>query len=404
MAAIRGPQGDVTAVATIERDVTERVEAEQKLQQIHEQLELATRSAGIGTWDVNVPAGTSRWNDQLYQLLGLEPRPDTEEQVETFFRNIHPADRENGRSNLNAVISTDGEDLNDEFRIVRADGTTRWLASQGRVYRDATGRVIRMAGVNYDITDIKASEAAMAAAQKELAEKLAELTRVNQELSEYAYAVSHDLKAPLRAIRNYADFLIADLAENLDGDAKRYLEGLKKAVSQGEQLINDLLVYSRIGRVPVESEPIDIPQLLKEIRSFLRLSSDVEMITADNWPVIEADRTLLKQIFQNLISNAVKFNDLNQKRVEVGWQDGTEDRIDIFVRDNGIGIKPQYTEQIFRVFQRLHTQKAYEATGIGLAVVKKAAAHLDGKVRLESTPGEGSTFFVEIPRKMEIKN
>jgi light-regulated signal transduction histidine kinase (bacteriophytochrome) len=106
------------------------------------------------------------------------------------------------------------------------------------------------------------------------------------------------------------------------------------------------------------------------------------------------------QIFQNLIGNAVKFNASPQKRIEVGWQDGRGDRIEIFVRDNGIGIEAQYTEQIFRVFQRLHTQQAYEGTGIGLAVVKKAAVHLGGKVRLESTPGAGSTFFVELPRQM----
>jgi len=401
MSAIRNPQDQLTAVATIERDVTERIKTQQKMQEIREQLELATHSAGIGTWDGNIPAGTSRWNDQLYLLLGLEPRPGTAEELEAFFRYIHPADREHGRQNLDTIMSTNKLDFKDEFRIIRSDGVTRWLASRGRAYRDAEGRLVRVAGVNYDITDIKASEAAMTAAQKELAEKLAELTGVNQELSEYAYAVSHDLKAPLRAVRNYTDFLIADAAETLDGEANQYLEGLKKAVSQGERLINDLLVFSRIGRVPLEAEPIEIPQLLKEIRSFLRVSSDVEMIAPDNWPTIEADRTLLKQIFQNLISNAVKFNDLKQKRVEVGWRDGTENRIEIFVRDNGIGIEPQYTEQIFRVFQRLHTQKAYEGTGIGLAVVKKAAASLGGQVRLESIPGEGSTFFVEIPRKME---
>jgi len=139
---------------------------------------------------------------------------------------------------------------------------------------------------------------------------------------------------------------------------------------------------------------------LKEVKSMLRLPSDVEMIVADNWPVVTADRTLLMQIFQNLISNAAKFNKSPKKCIELGWQNGQEDRIEIFVRDNGIGIEPRYAEQIFRVFQRLHTQQAYEGTGIGLAVVKKAAVHLGGKVRLESAPGKGSTFFVEIPRQM----
>ncbi len=240
----------------------------------------------------------------------------------------------------------------------------------------------------------------MISARKKLAEKLAELTRVNQELSEYAYAVSHDLKAPLRAVRNYADFLVEDLAGTLDGESKKYMEGLKKALGEGERLIEDLLAFSRIGRAPLDTESIDMQQLLKEVESLLRLPADVELITADNWPALMADRTLLMQIFQNLIGNAVKFNDAKKKRIELGWRDGKKDRIEFFVRDNGIGIEPRYTEQIFRVFQRLHTQQAYEGTGIGLAVVKKAAVYLGGKVRLESTPGEGSTFYVEIPRKI----
>jgi len=399
MSAIRGPQGELTAVATIERDVTERINADYRLQEIHEQLDLATRSAAIGTWDANVPAGTARWNEQLYLLLGLAPRPGATEYVERFFSFIHPADRENSRRRVEAAINTTAEDFKDEFRIVRADGTIRWLASQGRIYRDAEGQPVRMAGVNYDITDVKESEAALKAAQQELVGNLAELTRVNHELSEYAYAVSHDLKTPLRAVRNYVTFLTEDLGGALEDESKRHLQGLKTAVGQAEKLISDLLAFSRIGRMPLETEPIDIPRLLREIRSSLRLSSDAEMITADSWPIIEADRTLLMQIFQNLISNAVKFNDLEKKRVEVGWRDGQQDRIEIFVRDNGIGIEPQYAEQIFRVFQRLHTQKAYEGTGIGLALVKKAAVHLGGKVRLESTPGEGSTFFVQIPKK-----
>ena len=130
MSAIRSPQGELTAVATIERDVTERIHAEYRLQEIHEQLDLATRSAAIGTWDVNIPTGTSRWNEQLYLLLGLAPRPGAAEDGETFFSFIHPADRESGRQNLNAIIGGSEHDFSDEFRIVRADGKIRWLAAQ----------------------------------------------------------------------------------------------------------------------------------------------------------------------------------------------------------------------------------------------------------------------------------
>jgi signal transduction histidine kinase len=117
------------------------------------------------------------------------------------------------------------------------------------------------------------------------------------------------------------------------------------------------------------------------------------------WPDFSIDRTLLKQILQNLISNGVKFNERNPKRIEIGWQAAPGDTIDIFVCDNGIGIEPQYREQIFRIFQRLHTDRAYEGTGIGLAIVQKAVNKLGGTVRLESEPGKGSTFTLRLPRK-----
>jgi signal transduction histidine kinase len=117
------------------------------------------------------------------------------------------------------------------------------------------------------------------------------------------------------------------------------------------------------------------------------------------WPDFSVDRTLLKQILQNLVANGVKFNERNPKRIEIGWQAAPGDTIDIFVRDNGIGIEPQYREQIFRIFQRLHTNRAYEGTGIGLAIVQKAVNKLGGKVRLESEPGKGSTFIIRLPRE-----
>jgi signal transduction histidine kinase len=120
------------------------------------------------------------------------------------------------------------------------------------------------------------------------------------------------------------------------------------------------------------------------------------VIIQDDWPSIQAIPTLLRQIFENLIRNAVKFNRSPRKRIEVGWQPGGNGRIELFVRDNGIGIDPRHYEQIFRVFQRLHTRDEYGGTGLGLAIVKKAASKLRGTVRVESKVGEGSTFFVSL--------
>jgi signal transduction histidine kinase len=165
--------------------------------------------------------------------------------------------------------------------------------------------------------------------------------------------------------------------------------------------VEDLLELSRVGKERGPAEGIDMGIFLEKLVSHLDLSSDVEVVKGNEWPTIEAEPTLLLQIFQNLISNAVKFNTSSPRRVEIGWEPVDEQHCEFFVRDNGIGIEPRHHEQIFQVFQRLHTRAEYEGTGLGLAIVKKATGKLHGSVRLESRPGEGSTFFVAIPTIQE---
>jgi light-regulated signal transduction histidine kinase (bacteriophytochrome) len=235
----------------------------------------------------------------------------------------------------------------------------------------------------------------------QLTSTVAQLKQKNQELDQFVYAASHDLKAPLRAISNYSDFLQEDLGESLDGEQKRYLAGLKTAAGQGQALIKDLLDYSRVGRTEVKAEKIDMPAMINEVKAYLNLASDIDLTVQKDWPALESDHLLLMQILKNLVGNAVKFNHRASKRVDIGWrQPDKNGSIEIFVRDNGIGIDPHYQQRVFGIFQRLHTDKEFEGTGIGLAVVKKAAQELGGTVRVESAPGQGSTFYVAIPARM----
>ena len=401
LAPIRDEHGKITALASIERDISERVVIQRRLNRISEELQMATEAARIGTWFLDFSRGTAQCNDELYRLLGLDPRPGPED-IGFFFDFIHPDDRRGRLENTRALIDKASSELTDEFRIIRKDGRIRWLAVRGRIISNASDEPVQMAGVNFDITDIKQAREAEQLAQMQLAAKVAQLEQKNQELDQFAYAASHDLKAPLRAMRNYSDFLYEDLADSLSGEQKQYLEGLKNAAGQGQQLIDDLLGYSRIGGVPVKTERVDMHAMINEVKSYLNLSSDIDLNVQNNWPVFEADPMLLLQILKNLVANAVKFNTSALKRVDIGWRQPDKNGcIELFVRDNGIGIEPQYQQQIFGIFQRLHTGREYEGTGIGLAVVKKAALELGGAVRVESTQGEGSTFFVELPAKIE---
>jgi light-regulated signal transduction histidine kinase (bacteriophytochrome) len=207
----------------------------------------------------------------------------------------------------------------------------------------------------------------------------------------------------LRAIHNYADFLREDLQTTLDGEPKTYLDGIGHAVQEAEELVTDLLELSRIGRRNGPSETVQAGVFLRELLARLDLPQDVEVIMGADWPTIVVNPVLMGQIFQNLVTNASKFNDSTPRQIELDWQPVKKHGREIWgyeflVRDNCIGIKPHYHEQIFRVFERLHTRQEYDGTGIGLAIVKKAVGTLGGSVRLESQPGEGSTFFVNLPR------
>jgi PAS domain S-box-containing protein len=244
-------------------------------------------------------------------------------------------------------------------------------------------------------------EEALRLAHRDLRIKAADLEAANEELSQYAYVVSHDLKAPLRAIRNYSDFLREDLEEVLGGEQETYLDGLKRSVRQGEELVGDLLEFSRVGTRDETKDSMDLGVFLRELIGSLSLPSDVDVVIPDEWPIVEAEPSLLHQLFQNLIVNATKFNNAESRRIELGWSASEAGGHEVFVRDNGIGIDPRYHDQIFGVFQRLHTREEYEGTGLGLAIVKKAAAKMHGSVRVESEPGKGSAFFIFIPREQK---
>jgi PAS domain S-box-containing protein len=274
-----------------------------------------------------------------------------------------------------------------EYRIVLGQDI-HWTEWADQAIFDAQGKLLEIQSVGRDITDRKQFEDA--------------LRQANQELSEFTYALTHSLRAPMRAVASYTNFLYEDLANVLEGESKQYLEGLKKAITLSNRQFDELQLLYSIKNDPAENEDLVIGELLAEIQSALQLTSNHQLILARQWPVLRCERQSLRQILMNLINNGFKFNQADIKYVEVGWQPAGEHRIDIFVRDNGIGIDPQYHGHIFEIFRRLHTEREYEGTGIGLAIVRRAATQMGGSVRVESTPGRGSTFFVNLPHSPSV--
>jgi chemotaxis family two-component system sensor kinase Cph1 len=237
----------------------------------------------------------------------------------------------------------------------------------------------------------------------EMAKINLELERSNTELDAFAYVASHDLKEPLRGIHNYSNFLMEDYADVLHSDGIAKLETLVRLTQRMEDLINSLLYYSRLGRTELSRQATNLNDLVRQSIDTLRISQPqqpIEFRLPQFLPTIDCDRTQVSELFLNLISNAIKYNDRTEKWVEIGWLEsetgsGKDPSLYTFyVRDNGIGIAQQHLERVFQIFKRLHAQDEYGGgTGAGLTIVQKIVDRHGGKIWVESTPGEGSTFY-----------
>jgi PAS domain S-box-containing protein len=230
-------------------------------------------------------------------------------------------------------------------------------------------------------------------------EKLAdELKRSNQELEQFAYVASHDLQEPLRAVTGYTQLLELEYRDNLDETALDYMNFIVDGAGRMQQLIQDLLAYSRVGTHAGEFTPVDCNAVVKQVLQNLQvaIAHDRATVTCDPLPAVMANKTQLLQLFQNLISNAVKFRREEPPQVRI-WAHSS-DRAWLFqVRDNGIGIKRRYQERIFEIFKRLHTRREFPGTGIGLAICKKIVERHGGRIWVESQPGVGTTFYFTLP-------
>jgi len=233
-----------------------------------------------------------------------------------------------------------------------------------------------------------------------------DLEKVNKELDSFVYTASHDLRAPLRGIAAFADFLREDYDDKLNAKGKDYLKEIRDGANRLNRLIEDLLTLSRISRIKNPYERVNILELVAEILERIKFDitdNDVEMRVDKDLPVIVCDRIKIGEAFFNLINNAIKFSskeNSGRPKVEIGYN-SLEKYHQFHIRDNGLGIDPQFHERIFEVFQRLHKSTDYEGTGAGLSIVKNIVEQHDGKVWVESRLGEGACFFFTILKDLQ---
>ncbi|MFV1952026.1 MAG: ATP-binding protein, partial [Nitrospinota bacterium] len=253
--------------------------------------------------------------------------------------------------------------------------------------KDDSNKVIGTVGISKDITEKKKLE-------KELIES-------NQELENFVYTVSHDLKAPLRTIDGFATILLDDYKDKLDRDGRHYLARIRNAASHMGRLIRDLLELSRIGKVANPHTRVSVLDILNKVKEVLRYNLEdnkAELNIVSSLPSIRCDRVRMVQMLSNLISNAIKFVDKNKTpKIEIGYKD-KKTYYEFYVKDNGIGIEMEYLSSIFDIFHRLHNSEEYGGTGIGLTIVKRIIELHNGNIWVKSKMGEGSTFYFTIPK------
>jgi PAS domain S-box-containing protein len=397
-------------ILEINRDITQRKKAEQALRSSRERLELAQEAARFGTfeWDIQKNIVTRSKNFDL--LYGL-PEGSMGSTFEAWEKKLHPADVGFVREQVQRALMDGG--FYTEFRIVWPDQSVHWMSARARVYFSNEGRPLRMVGVNYEITERKQLEQDLEQARgqleqlveertSELRTAVEELKRSNRELEAFAYIASHDLQEPIRMVATYVQLLQNRYENKLDDDAREFIQFAREGSLRMKHLIDDLLSYSRIRRQPLELRPHSFEEIMDQSLLVLRdpLETSRAVVTHERLPSLVVDHSRIALLLQNLIGNAIKFRSEKPPRIHISAREGQDEWI-FSVRDNGMGISPEYSQKIFSVFQRLHDRGVYPGTGMGLAVCRLIVEQHGGRIWVESEVGKGSTFYFSIPVSTE---
>ena len=502
--------GEIAGVVLSLVNISVITEVQAKLRASEERLNLALRSAGVGTWDWSVGEDVVVWDDYLHPLFGLKSG-EFGGTYQSFADIVHPDDRARVQSEVTASVVQDAA-YDTVFRVVWPDDSVHSIHAKGKVYRDDEGQPVRMTGVCWDVTEqahaeetqsrlaaiVQSSDDAIMgwsldghitswnnAAERlygfapdeiigrpasllipadresewpDILSKVSEgrsiqryrterrrkdgntveisttispiedgqghitgvsvisrdvtarvqmerdiinanmkLKQTNEELAQFAYVASHDLREPLRTIRSFCELLADNYKGQFDEQADRWIDFTIGGVHRMQALIDDLLTYSRVDSKAQPAESTDLNKVVDNVLANVN-TSIVESganVTHDELPTIHVESTQMTQLLQNLISNAIKYRGDEQPQIHISAEEKLGEWI-FAVRDNGIGIKPEFHDKVFELFKRLHPRDEFSGTGIGLAICRKIVQRHNGRIWVESEPDSGSTFFFTI--------
>jgi PAS domain S-box-containing protein len=390
---LRNAEGAIHLVIVTIDDLTARRRMEQGLRQAEAWLRIATETAELGAFDYHPQEDKLVLSELARQHLGWPVKPAAAEPAPVSGR--HGTRGRVEELMRQALEPGSGGEVATEYEALNAtDGSEHWVLARGKVLFNEARQPVRFVGTTLDVTERRQAHAEL---ERLVAERTARLRETVGELEHFSYTITHDLRAPLRAMEAFGQILREEYASQLDDKGKDFLRRIVDSARRMDRLITDALSYSKVVRTEMELEAVDPNGLLRGmVETYPEFQPPrVRIQLVGSIPSVRGNPAALTQVFSNLLGNAVKFVERGkQPEVRIGGErQGAHVRI--WFEDNGIGIEPNQQERIFIMFQRLSSE--YEGTGIGLALVRKMVERMRGKVGVESQPGKGSRFWVLLP-------
>ncbi len=379
--------GEVSGVLITFREATEQLRAQARLRETEERFRTMANCAPVLLWMAGPDSECTFFNEVWLRFTG---RTMEEEMGVGWAEGVHPEDLQSTVDTYMGAFNQ-RQPFRMEYRLRRADGEYRWILDTGVPRYESDGSFAGYVGSCIDITERREAERTL----RRLADNLA---HSNSELERFAWVASHDLQEPLRGVIGHTQLLAAHYGSDLDPKAQEIMDFTVSESRRAKQLVDDLLAYSRVDAHGRVFDVIDSAATVERVMRSLSvaLEESAATITVGALPLVHGEETLLFQLFQNLLANAMKFRSERPLKVRISAEAvGNDWRF--AVTDNGIGFPMIYSERIFSVFQRLHDRSRYPGTGIGLAICKKVVELHGGRIWAESQPGEGSTFYFTLP-------
>jgi len=398
---IKDKTGKITGASKVARDITERKRAEEALHESEKQFRMMANAIPQLAWMAHADGFIFWYNQRWFDYTGTTP-----EQMEGWgWQSVHNPDSlpEVMEGWKKAIASEQPFEM--EFPLRAADGHYGWFLTRVFPFRDAAGRVVRWFGTNTDVSQKRKADEEIRELnirlEQRVAERTADLEAANKELEAFSYSVSHDLRAPLRAVDGFSQAVLEDYGPQLPEEGRHYLQTIREGAQRMGTLIDDLLTFSRLSRTPLKKQAVNTDHLVRHVLEGLNSHQEnrqVELRIGD-LPVCQGDPALLNQVWINLLSNALKYTRKRQPDViEIGCQLERDGDV-YFVRDNGAGFDMRYAHKLFGVFQRLHRMEEFEGTGVGLAIVQRIIHRHGGRIWADAALDRGATFYFTLKDK-----